>query len=143
MSFTRVGVVGAGAWGTALANCAARAGREVTLWARDPAAVADMVATRVSPRLPEVEIDARIAVTGAIADLRNADAVLLAVPAQDTRTAAGALAPHIGNVPVVACAKGIERGTHRFMTEIIAETVPHAIPAILSGPSFANRGSGR
>ena len=138
MSLARIAIVGAGAWGTALANCAARAGREVTLWARDPAAVADMVATRISPRLPDIRLDARIAATGAIADLANAEAVLLAVPAQDLRAAAAGLAKQIRGVPVVACAKGIERGTHRFMTEVIAETIPNATPAILSGPSFAS-----
>ena len=137
MEFERIAVVGAGAWGTALANCAARAGREVTLWARDPAAVADMMATRVSPRLPDVRLDERIAATGAIADLAHAQAVLLVVPAQDLRAAATGLAKQIKAIPVVACAKGIERGTHRFMTEVIAETLPHATPAILSGPSFA------
>ena len=138
MSLERIAVVGAGAWGTALANCAARAGREVTLWARDPAAVADMVATRVSPRLPEVRLDERVAATGAIADLAHAQAVLLAVPAQDLRAAAAGLARQIKGIPVVACAKGIERGTHRFMTEVLAETLPNATPAILSGPSFAS-----
>ena len=138
VSFERIAVVGAGAWGTALANCTARAGREVTLWARDPAAVADMMATRVSPRLPGVRLDEGIAATGAIADLANAQAVLLVVPAQDLRAAAGGLAKQIAKgIPVVACAKGIERGTHKFMTEVIAETLPNATPAILSGPSFA------
>ena len=125
MALERIAVVGAGAWGTALANCAARAGREVTLWARDPAAVADMVATRVSPRLPNVRLDERVAATGAIADLKHAQAVLLVVPAQDLRTAAAGLAKQIAKgIPVVACAKGIERGTHKFMTEVIAETLP-------------------
>jgi len=137
MTFDRIAVVGAGAWGTALANCAARAGREVTLWARDPAAVAAMVAARESPRLPGVRLDARVAATGAIADVTHADAVLLAVPAQDLRVAATALRQHIKDVPVVACAKGIERGTRKFMTEVIGETLPRAVPAILSGPSFA------
>jgi glycerol-3-phosphate dehydrogenase (NAD(P)+) len=96
-----------------------------------------MVATRVAPRLPGVLLDERIAATGAVADVAQADAVLLAVPAQHLRVAATALAAHVGNVPVVACAKGIERGTRRFMTEVIAETLPGAVPAILSGPSFA------
>jgi glycerol-3-phosphate dehydrogenase (NAD(P)+) len=137
MAFDRIAIVGAGAWGCALANSTARAGRAVTLWARDPAAVADMVATRVAPRLPGVLLDERIAATGAVADVAQADAVLLAVPAQHLRVAATALAAHVGNVPVVACAKGIERGTRRFMTEVIAETLPGAVPAILSGPSFA------
>jgi glycerol-3-phosphate dehydrogenase (NAD(P)+) len=68
----------------------------------------------------------------------HADVVLLAVPAQELRVAASALAPHVDAKPVVACAKGIERGTHKFMTEIIREALPHALPAILSGPSFAS-----
>jgi glycerol-3-phosphate dehydrogenase (NAD(P)+) len=134
----RIAVIGAGAWGTALANSAARAGREVTLWARDPAVVATLTTTRENPRLPGVRLDERVAATGAIADMQHADAVLLAVPAQELRLATIALASHITkNVPVIACAKGIERGTHRFMSEIIAETLPNVLPAILSGPSFA------
>ena len=138
MDFARIAVVGAGAWGTALANCAARAGRDVTLWARDAAMVAQLTTTRENPRLPGIRLDDRVAATGAIADVAHADAVLLAVPAQDSRTAATALAPHIkAGLPVITCAKGIERGTHRFMTEIISETIPDAVPAILSGPSFA------
>jgi glycerol-3-phosphate dehydrogenase (NAD(P)+) len=138
VTFQRIAVVGAGAWGTALANCAARAGRDVTLWARDAAAVAQITTTRENRRLPGIKLDKRVAATGAIADVAQADAVLLAVPAQDSRTAASALASHVkAGVPVIACAKGIERGTHRFMTEIIAEVIPGALPAILSGPSFA------
>jgi glycerol-3-phosphate dehydrogenase (NAD(P)+) len=138
MRFDRIAVVGAGAWGTALANVAARAGRDVTLWARDAAAVAAMTASRESPRLPGVRLDDRVAATGAIADIAHAQAALLAVPAQELRTAATALAPHVKKgVPVVACAKGIERGTRTFMTEVICEALPRAIPAILSGPSFA------
>jgi glycerol-3-phosphate dehydrogenase (NAD(P)+) len=131
-------VIGAGAWGTALANTAARAGRDVTLWARDPAVVAMLTTTRKTPRLPGIALDQRVAATGAIADVAHADAILLAVPAQDLRIAAAALAPFAGKgTPVIACAKGIERGTHKFMTEIIAETLPTTVPAILSGPSFA------
>jgi glycerol-3-phosphate dehydrogenase (NAD(P)+) len=138
MTFQRIAVVGAGAWGTALANCVARAGRDVTLWARDAAMAARLTTTRENPRLPGLQLDQRVAATGAIADVTQAEAVLLAVPAQDARTAALALAPHVKpDVPVIACAKGIERGTHRFMTEIIAETISGALPAILSGPSFA------
>jgi glycerol-3-phosphate dehydrogenase (NAD(P)+) len=134
----RIAVIGAGAWGTALANAAARAGREVMLWARDPATVVALTTTRESPRLPGIKLDERIAATGALADAAGADAVLLAVPAQDLRTAALALASHLGaGIPVVACAKGIERGTHKFMTEVIVDELPAAMPAILSGPSFA------
>src|SRR5438270_3613720 len=132
MTLQRIAVIGAGAWGTALANTATRAGREVMLWARDPAIVAVLTAKGENPRLPGIRLDERVAPTGAIADVAHADMVLLAVPAQELRVAALALAPHIANTPVIACAKGIERGTHRFMTEIVAEILPNAIPAILS-----------
>jgi len=138
MALDRIAVIGAGAWGTALANSVARAGRDVMLWARDAAAVAAIATTRESPRLPGVRLDRRVAATGAIADVAHAHAILLAVPAQELRVAATAIAPHVGRAaPVVACAKGIERGTRRFMTEIIGETLPKAPAAILSGPSFA------
>ena len=133
-----VAVIGAGAWGTALASVAARAGRDVMLYARDAEAAAHMMATRENPRLPGVSLDARIAVTSDIASAARADIILLAIPAQNLREAVTALAPHLAAAtPVIACAKGIERGTHKFMTEVIAEAVPGAAPAILSGPSFA------
>ena len=136
--YDRIAVIGAGAWGTALANVAARAGREVLLWARDATAVAAMTATRESPRLPGLKLDQQVAVTGAIADAARADAILLVVPAQSLRSAARALsAAARKDTPVVACAKGIERGTGQFMTDVIVETLPEALPAILSGPSFA------
>jgi glycerol-3-phosphate dehydrogenase (NAD(P)+) len=136
-AFRSVGVIGAGAWGTALAGVAARAGRDVTLYARS--AAAQLRATRVNPKLPGVALDAKVDVTGDIGAATRADVILLATPAQTLREAAILLAPHLKpGTPVVACAKGIERGTHKFMTEIIAETAPQATPAILSGPSFAD-----
>jgi glycerol-3-phosphate dehydrogenase (NAD(P)+) len=137
-SHTSVAVIGAGAWGTALASVAARAGRDAILYARNAEAVAQMTATRENPRLPGVNLDARIIVTSDIAAAARADIILLATPAQNLRDAATALAPHLAAAtPVVACAKGIERGSHKFMTEVIAEAAPTAVPAILSGPSFA------
>ena len=137
-SYTSVSVIGAGAWGTALAGVAARAGREVTLYARDPASAAQIAATRKNPRLPDVLLDASVAVTADIARAARADIVLIATPAQHLREAVTALAPHLAKAtPVIATAKGIERGTHKFMTEVIAEAAPDARPAILSGPSFA------
>ena len=137
-SFNSVAVIGAGAWGTALAGVAARAGRAVTLYARDAAGAAQIAATRINPRLPHVRLDASVAVTSEIARAAIADIILIATPAQHLRAAVAALAPHLARAtPVIATAKGIERGSHKFMTEVIAEAAPDATPAILSGPSFA------
>jgi glycerol-3-phosphate dehydrogenase (NAD(P)+) len=138
LSFNSVAVIGAGAWGTALAGVAARAGRDVVLYARQPERAAGIVATRTNPKLPGARLDASVAVTGDIARAAAADIILIATPAQNLRAAVKTLAPHLARAtPVVACAKGIERGTHKFMTEVIAETARDALPAILSGPSFA------
>jgi glycerol-3-phosphate dehydrogenase (NAD(P)+) len=139
MGFERIAIVGTGAWGTALANALARAGRKVTLAGRDQASAAAIAAARASPRLAGHRIEDRIAVAAAdAAALSSQDAILLAVPAQQLRAAARAIAPALApSIPVIACAKGIERGTHKFMTEVIADCAPQAVPAILSGPSFA------
>ncbi len=137
-SFQSVSVIGAGAWGTALAGVAARAGRDVVLYAHSAATAAKIAATRSNPKLPGVKLEASVKVTDNIAVAAAADIVLIATPAQNLREAVAALAPHLAATkPVIACAKGIERGTHKFMTEVIAETAINAIPAILSGPSFA------
>jgi glycerol-3-phosphate dehydrogenase (NAD(P)+) len=131
----RIAVVGAGAWGTALANVIARAGRAVTLHARDAAAIA---AHRMSPHLPGIAIDPRVTIAELSERKPDGDVVLLAVPAQALRaTASGLAGAIVPGTPIVACAKGIERATHRFMTEVIAECLPGTVPAILSGPSFA------
>jgi glycerol-3-phosphate dehydrogenase (NAD(P)+) len=138
MSCDRIAVIGAGAWGTALASVAARAGRSATLHARDAASAAGMAKTRESPHLPGLPLDQRVTVTADLAAAAQADAVLLAVPAQALREVCTALAANIASAtPVIACAKGIERTTGAFMTEVIAACVPHATTAILSGPSFA------
>jgi glycerol-3-phosphate dehydrogenase (NAD(P)+) len=137
-SYKSVAVIGAGAWGTALASVAARAGREVMLYARDAAAAAHINATRENARLHGVRLDASITLTNDLASAARADIILLAVPAQNLRSAVTALAAHLAAAkPLIACAKGIERGTHQFMTQVIAEVAPDAIPGILSGPSFA------
>jgi glycerol-3-phosphate dehydrogenase (NAD(P)+) len=138
-SYTSVGVIGAGAWGTALAGVAARAGRNVVLYARNAAHAAQMQATRANPKLPGALLDANVEVTADTAVVAAADIVLVATPAQHLRGAVALLAPQLRKAaPVIACAKGIERGTHKFMTEVIAEAAPNATPAILSGPSFAD-----
>jgi glycerol-3-phosphate dehydrogenase (NAD(P)+) len=138
-AFRSVAVIGAGAWGTALAGVAARAGRDVTLYVRDAASATLIAASRSNPKLPGVRLAAEIAVTGDLAQAAQCDMILLATPAQALREAATALAPHLTAAkPIVACAKGIEHGSHKFMTEIIAEAAALARPAILSGPSFAD-----
>jgi glycerol-3-phosphate dehydrogenase (NAD(P)+) len=125
----KVAVVGAGAWGTALAIQAARAGNAVTLWARDPAAFA----AGESPRLPGVRLPAGIAVTGDLGAL-DGDCVLLAVPVAHLRAVlAGLRAPG----PLVVCAKGLEAGTLMLPAEILRDLRPAGASAILSGPNFA------
>jgi glycerol-3-phosphate dehydrogenase (NAD(P)+) len=138
MAFNHTAVVGAGAWGTALALTCARAGRKVTLWEHDAANAAQLKTKRESLFLPGVRIDDGIALAGDLAVAAGADAILLVVPAQAVRAAATALAPHLPpRTPVIVCAKGIERGSKKFMSEVIAEAAPKATVAILSGPSFA------
>jgi glycerol-3-phosphate dehydrogenase (NAD(P)+) len=137
-SFKSVGVIGAGAWGTALAGVAARAGRDVFLYARSSLHAAEIAATRENRKLSGARLDPSVRVTNDLALAAGADIILIATPAQQLREAVALLAPHlVGAKPVIATAKGIERGTHKFMTEVIAEAAPRAIPAILSGPSFA------
>jgi glycerol-3-phosphate dehydrogenase (NAD(P)+) len=137
-AFNSVAVIGAGAWGTALATAAARAGRKVMLYARDLAHAAEISKAHENPRLPGIKLSANIVVTNALAVATGADVILIATPAQHLRAAANAIAPRLPpGTPVIACAKGIEHGTHKFMTEIIAEAAPGVVPAILSGPSFA------
>jgi glycerol-3-phosphate dehydrogenase (NAD(P)+) len=125
-------VIGAGAWGTALAMVAARAGQNVTLWARDPARAAQISATRCNPRLPGVELPPEIHVT---AELPEADIALLAVPLQHLR---GVLAHLPPCAILVDCAKGVETGTHCLPLEILAELAPYSAHAVLSGPNFAH-----
>jgi glycerol-3-phosphate dehydrogenase (NAD(P)+) len=137
--FHSVAVIGAGAWGTALATVAARAGRTVTLCARNAEHAARIAASRDNPRLPGVQLAPEIVVTSELALAARAQMLLIAVPAQHLRGAVNALASHLTKpVPLIACAKGIEHGTHKFMTDVIAEAAPLAQPAILSGPSFAD-----
>jgi glycerol-3-phosphate dehydrogenase (NAD(P)+) len=136
MSIKHIAVLGAGAWGTALANLAAQAGHSVTLWARDDAKAAKIKQNRENPRLPGARLHDRVEVTGDPAGAEGVDVVMLVVPAQALRSVAVQL-NKLDGTPVIACAKGIERGSHKFMTDVIAEAAPGASPAILSGPSFA------
>jgi glycerol-3-phosphate dehydrogenase (NAD(P)+) len=121
-------VVGAGAWGTALAIQAARAGRSVVLWARDPV----RLAARENPRLPGFRLPDAVRVTG---DLPAAALVLLAVPLQHMRAVAARLPP---GGPLVVCAKGVESGSLRLPLEVLATVQPGRPAAVLSGPNFAH-----
>lgn len=135
----KAGVIGGGAWGTALAQVCARAGREVTLWAREPEVVeAVNTAHENNTFLKGVPLDPLIRATGDLADLAGSDLVLAVPPAQHMRATLSAFAPHArDSVPVLLCSKGVEQGSLKLMTEVLAETVPQALAAVLSGPSFA------
>jgi glycerol-3-phosphate dehydrogenase (NAD(P)+) len=135
----RIGVLGGGAWGTALAQVCARAGLEPLIWAREPEVVEAIVRTRRNPLfLPDVTLEAAVSATGEARDLLGADAILAVTPAQNLRSILAPLAAEIrSGLPIVLCAKGVEAGTLKLMTEVLAETAPAAAPAVLSGPSFA------
>ncbi|TAN55285.1 MAG: NAD(P)-dependent glycerol-3-phosphate dehydrogenase [Magnetospirillum sp.] len=134
-----IGVVGGGAWGTALALTARRAGRDVVLWAREASVVDSVNTAHVNADfLPGVSLDPAIRATSDHAEVACADAVLLVPPAQHLRAACRALAPHWRKgVPAVICAKGIEQSTCALMADAVAAELPGAVVAVLSGPTFA------
>jgi len=134
-----IGIAGAGAWGTALATVATRAGCQVTLWAHNPE-VADDINTAHENRnyLPGVDLNKAIKATGTLADIADCEAVLVVTPAQTLRTIATNLAPYVTQeLPVVICSKGLERDTNMALSDVLEHTMPQAVPCILSGPSFA------
>ena len=135
-----IGVLGAGAWGTALANLAARQGREVILWARDDAHVAQMAGLGENRRrLPGVALAAGVKPSADLSALAQASLIVAAVPAQSLRGILEALAPVLPpGVPLVICAKGIERATGLFLSDMAGFVLPQAPLAVLSGPSFAS-----
>lgn len=130
-----IGVVGGGAWGTALACLARRAGRRVSLWSRDPTVSAAIARDRANPvYLPGLRLDEGIEAAADLAALGACDAILLVCPAQAVRQVA---APLSGNAPVVICAKGIEASSGLLMPEVLEQVLPGRPVAMLSGPSFA------
>ncbi|QFT95133.1 Glycerol-3-phosphate dehydrogenase [NAD(P)+] [Roseovarius sp. THAF9] len=132
-----IAVIGAGAFGTALAVSLARNG-PVVLWARDKDHVKEMQATRQNARrLPEITLPQAVTVSTDLACLADADIVLVSVPAQKLRAFLKSHGSKLAGKPVVACCKGMERGTGLRPTQVIAEHVGDAVPAILTGPSFA------
>jgi glycerol-3-phosphate dehydrogenase (NAD(P)+) len=132
-------IIGAGSWGTALAITAARATGSAILFARDAAKAADMQSTREnSARLPGVRLGDTITVTANPETLRQADCLIIATPAQSLRTMMTSLSPFIAKgTPALIAAKGIERGSHLFMSDVLREVCPQAEAFCLSGPSFA------
>ena len=139
MAFNTTGIVGGGAWGTALATAMQRAGQRVCLWALEPE-VADSINDRHENEmyLPGIALDPAIRATNDMADLADADTILLVSPAQHTGTVAGNLAPHIKpDVPLLICSKGIHIESLRLMNEMVGEELPNNPIAILSGPTFA------
>jgi len=139
MAFEHAGVIGAGAWGTALAQVCARAGLQVTLQARETEVVESIAAKRENTLfLAGVALEPEIAAVADMAGLAVCDLILAVAPAQHLRSALKALAPYLrSGVPVVLCSKGVEQGTLKLMTEVAAEILPDAPIAVLSGPSFA------
>ncbi len=139
MQFKTAGVIGAGAWGTALAQVAGWAGLDVLLQAREPEVVESIRARRVNEAfLPDIVLDDHVSVTAELADLGACDVILAVPPAQHMRSTLAAFAAHHRpGVPVILCSKGIERGSLKLMTDVLAETLPAAPAAVLSGPSFA------
>ncbi|HEX3399666.1 MAG TPA: NAD(P)H-dependent glycerol-3-phosphate dehydrogenase [Acetobacteraceae bacterium] len=131
---SNVAVIGAGAWGTALAIQAARAGNSVALWARDPARAEAIAASRENPRLPGRRLHDAVQVVQALPD--SADVVLLAVPMQHLRAVLTRLA--LPAAPLVVCIKGVEAGTLRLPLEVAAEQRPAAPAGVLTGPNFAH-----
>jgi glycerol-3-phosphate dehydrogenase (NAD(P)+) len=136
---TKAGVIGGGAWGTALAQVCVRAGLQTTLWAREPDVVASINADHENTSfLAGVELDPSIVATGDFADLAGSDLVLAVTPAQHLRSALAGFAPHARDgLQILLCAKGLEQGSLKLMTQVLAETIPQAQAAVLSGPSFA------
>ena len=138
-SYARLAVVGAGAWGTALAIIAAGNAAKVLLWAREREVVEAIATTRQNKTfLAGIVIPAAVEPSLDMARVAEADAVLLVAPAQHTRSVLEEMKPHLTRgTPVVLCAKGIETGSGLLLSETLAGILPEVEPAILSGPSFA------
>jgi glycerol-3-phosphate dehydrogenase (NAD(P)+) len=139
LATSSIGIVGGGAWGTALAQTMCLAGRSVLLWARETEVVAEINDRHTnSVFLGGVPLDAKLRATADLPDVAACDVVLMVAPAQHVRAACARLAPHIAaGKPLILCAKGLEQATGKLMGDVVAETLPQATLAILSGPSFA------
>ncbi|RED48108.1 NAD(P)H-dependent glycerol-3-phosphate dehydrogenase [Aestuariispira insulae] len=139
MKANSVAVIGGGAFGTALACVARKAGNDVCIWARNQTVVADINEGRGNPLyLPDVSLESGITATTDMAEaLEGAQAVLLVVPSQHLREIAERMAPHASGKAVALCSKGVERSTGKLMSEVAAQCLPDSGIAVLSGPTFA------
>jgi glycerol-3-phosphate dehydrogenase (NAD(P)+) len=136
MMIERIGVIGGGAWGTALAQVAASGGQETFLWAREPEVV-DAVNRRHenAPFLPGIPLHHAIRATDELRELRECDALLVVTPAQHTRSVLSST--DLRGKPLILCAKGMEEATTKLMHDVAREEQPESPIAILSGPTFA------
>ncbi len=133
-----IGVIGGGAWGTALAASAVRAGRRVTLWALESEVVAAVNGAHENPLyLPGIKLDPALRATADMAEAAEADAILLVCPAQHMRAVSAQVVEAGADAPLVICAKGVEQKTLRLMSEVLADTASGHPVAVLSGPTFA------
>lgn len=129
-----IAVLGAGAFGTALACVLADGGQDVVLWSRSTLQAENSKSTRISSRLPDITLPARITPTADIADIQAAGTILLAVPAQQTATFLDTL--ELPAVPLVLCAKGIDLESFKLQSDIANTATSNPI-AVLTGPGFA------
>lgn len=135
----KIGIIGGGAWGTALAQTMAASGKDVIIWARETDVV-DSINTRHenTPFLAGVPLHLNIRATNILAEAVRTDAVLVVTPAQHTRTTLAAMKPDLDPAtPVVICAKGVEIETGALLSQAAADTIPQSKLAILTGPTFA------
>lgn len=139
MQIGNIGIIGGGAWGTALAQTLALGGKTVLLWAREAEVVEDINERHVNRSfLPGIDLSRSVRATGDIAELAKQDAVLSVAPAQHMRAVCAQLRPHLlKSCPLIICSKGIEQASGKLMADIVAEAIPHIQFAVLSGPSFA------
>jgi glycerol-3-phosphate dehydrogenase (NAD(P)+) len=139
MDIQHAGIIGGGAWGTALATALRRGGRSVTLWVREAEAAEQINSVHENTVfLPGIPLDPAITATSDLGDLAGCEMILLVVPSQFVRSTCKAARPHLRpGIPIIVCAKGIEEGTGALMGEVVAEELPDNPTAVLSGPTFA------
>lgn len=136
-----ISVLGAGAWGTALALTAVRSQGQVTLWARSQDHISQMEEIHENHKLPGIPLPPTLKLTSDLEEALSKDIILMVTPAQTTRQMAALMRPYLENRPnppiLVTCSKGLEMTTHTFLLDILKEELPGTPTAVLSGPSFA------